>query len=109
MNCGGIRTIYRTRQVCICGARERILVGVLRIPDHRVVVIHVVVVPDGFEIVTREGVGVKHPPECLRNESAAGGVALFLRRNTEWSENWPPIPGLVIAFFLTQRRDAPVH
>src|ERR1700674_4981850 len=110
MNCGGIPTIYRTWQAWPLRVRHRrTLIGVLGIPEHRVIVVHhVIVVPDGLEIIAAEGVGVEHPTERLRNEAPPGVLALFLGRNPQWAEHRPTIFCLGIPLFLTARWDAPV-
>src|ERR1700682_903961 len=109
MNCGGIRTIYRTGQVTLGRRAEWPLVGTLRIAHHRVVMIHVVVVPDGLEIVPGEGIGVQHPAECLRNEATVRCIALFLGCYAQRTKDWPPVPDLGPALLRLSNRNAPVH
>src|SRR5712671_3715880 len=109
MNCGGIPTIYRTRQVGLLPAPYRRLFRVLWIPEHGVIVVHrVVVVPDGFEIIAREHIGVEHPSERLRNEASASILALLFRRYSQRAEYGPAVFCLVPLIFLTARGNAPV-
>src|SRR5712675_1567010 len=71
--------------------------------------IHVVVVPDGVEIVPGEGVGMDHPPERLRNEAAVRRVALFSGRHTQRTEHRTSILRLGPALLCLTRWNAPVH
>src|SRR5437868_13206402 len=79
----------------------------MRFTDHRVIVIHMVVVPDGFQIVARENVGVHHPPERLRYKPPVGRIAFFFRRHSKWTEYGASVPGLVPALHRVASRDAP--
>src|SRR3981081_2741369 len=108
MNCGGIPTIYRTGQVELAGALRR-LVRTLGIPEHGVIVIHhVIVMPDGLEIVPREGVGVEHPAECLRNEAATRILALFLGCDAQRAKYRSTFSRLVPLVLLSAHGNAPV-
>ena len=81
----------------------------LSIPEHRVIVVHhVVVVPDGLEIVAREGVGVEHPAECLRNETPTHILALLLGRDTKGTKYRSAVSRLGPLVFLATRGNAPV-
>src|SRR3954470_23182024 len=104
MNCGGMRTIYRPGE-----GRSAQLVRLSDLALHRVIVVHVVVVPDRLQIVARKGVGVDHPAEGLGNEPPVYGVAFFLRRHSEWPEDRPSVPGLGPPLPGAASRNAPVH
>src|SRR5437870_2267439 len=81
----------------------------LRISDHGMIMIHMVVVPDGLEIIPRKSIGVEHPSERLREEAAIGSLTLFPRGNPEWAEDRPAILRLVPALLWVSRGNAPVH
>ena len=75
----------------------------LRFAEHCVIVVHVVVVPDGLKIVPGEGVGMDHPPECLRNEAAVRRIALFFGRHAQRPKYRTSILGLGPALLCTPR------
>src|ERR1700680_3187537 len=105
MNCAGIPTIYRPLQPMRTKGQQRLF----RLSEHRVIVIHVIIVPDGLEIVTGEGVGVQHPPEHLRNEAAVRGVALFLGCDPKRTKDRTSGFRLGPALLRLPNRNAPVH
>src|SRR6266571_1118023 len=106
MNCGGMRQIYRRVQLPRTAAAA-LLLWILGVAHHGVIMVHMIIVPDRFQIVARERIGVQHPPERLRNEPAVRCIALFLRSNAEGTEYWPTILGLVPALLGVTRGNAP--
>src|ERR1700674_213134 len=105
MNCGGIRHNLRRRAT----TADYGLQFLPSVPEHRVVVIHhVVIVPDGLEIVPREGVGVGHPPKGLGKEAPTGILALFCGRDTQRTKYRSAISRLVPLVLLSARGNAPV-
>ena len=65
--------------------------------------------PDGLEIVPREGVHVHHPAKRLRDESTIDVLALFLGRDAKRAENGSSVFFLVPAILGVASRNAPVH
>src|SRR6267143_4283794 len=104
MNCGGIR--HNLRRRASAAEYGQLLLG---IPEHGVIVVHhVVIVPDGREIVARESAGVEHPAECLWNEAPTGILALVFGRDTQRAKYRPAIFRLVPLVLLSARGNAPV-
>src|SRR5437773_10433315 len=71
--------------------------------------VHMIIMPDGPEIVARESVGVQHPPERLRNEPPIRRLTLFTSGDTQRAKDRAPILGLEPALLGLPSGDAPVH
>src|SRR6266516_6882801 len=80
-----------------------------RVADHRMLMIHVIIMPDGPEIVASESIGVEHPPERLWNEPPVCRFTLFPSGDTERTKHRAPIPGLEPALPCLPSGNAPVH